>query len=178
MAFGLTNTIIGVVGFALLTGGAYFKGRADMRAAAVNAANKNTIIFVAEERSVFRAAYASQVNATMAAVQSDLANAESCVAALEATDTARAKYRKDLNAAIDRGEEKASELARHLRALMDKQEDTNAGIAGAYDRVDPDIPCRLYGLAETECYGDQSPASVAYGVPDLDVRDAGAGGTD
>jgi len=176
MAFALPGNavalIAGLVGAGMLTTGAYFKGRGDARGAQA----VRTIALLAEERSTFRGVFATQVNATYAAVRSDLGNAEACIAALDASDEARTKFRKQLASSRAEGQAEAQKLSQQLRDLMAMQEDTNAGIAGAYDRLDPDIPCRVYGLAD--CYGTQSPAAITYGVPGVEVREPDAGPVD
>ncbi|WP_290494533.1 hypothetical protein [Hyphomonas sp. UBA4494] len=176
MAFALPGNAVGIlaglVGAAMLTSGAYFKGRADARGAQA----VRTISLLAEERSTFRGVFATQVNATYAAVRSDLGNAEACIAALDASDQARASFRKQLASSQETGRAEAQKLSQQLRDLMAMQEDTNAGIAGAYDRLDPDIPCRVYGLAE--CYGTQPAAAIAYGVSDMEIREPDTGPVD
>lgn len=169
MAFGLTNIVAGVVGAALVTGGAYIKGRTDGKEVEAASAAKRMLVYLAEDRSTFRGVFATQVNATLNAVNSDLGNVEACVAMLDATDSARADFRRRLQVSIDAGRAESDALTDQLLKLAELQEDTNAGIAGAFDRLDPDITCRVYGLAD--CDGDQSPAGVAYGVQHLEVRE-------
>ena len=170
MAFGLTTNIIaGVLGAALVTGGAYVKGRGDGKEAEASRAASRTLVYLAEDRSTFRGVFATQVNATLNAVKSDLGNAATCIAMLDETDSARADFRRRLRVAMEAGRAEADALSEQLLKLAELQEDTNAGIAGAFDRLDPDITCRVYGL--TDCDGDQSPAAVAYGVPHMEVRE-------